>query len=67
MTGVDGADLLRQVRLQPDESDPNTLVLTPEYKAQVNEMHSRLEAQARTLKAGQAPGLILEDDGPNDN
>lgn len=58
MTGVDGADLLRQVQLQPDESDPSVLVLSPEYRAQVTEMHAKLEAQAKELQAQRGPRLI---------
>lgn len=53
MTGVDGADLLRQVRLQPDVSDPHVLVLDPDYKTQVRDMHAKLEAQAIELAAKQ--------------
>ena len=53
MTGVDGADLLRQVRLQPDPSDPNVLVLDGDYKQQVKEMHAKLEANALELAAKQ--------------
>lgn len=63
MTGVDGADLLRQVRLQADDSDPSTLVLTPEYKAQVKESHDKLEKQAEELKATQTPTLLFGGDG----
>lgn len=67
MTGVDGADLLRQVELLPDDSDPNVLVLSPEYKAQVAEMHSKLEAQANELHAQRRPKLLLGDDGADNN
>lgn len=67
MTGVDGADLLRQVELQPDESDPNVLVLSPEYRAQVAEMHAKLEAQAQELQAQRRPKLILGGDGSDSN
>lgn len=61
MTGVDGADLLRQVRVQVDDSDPETLVLTPEYKQQVNEMHEKLVAQAQELQAKRASKLLIDD------
>lgn len=67
MTGVDGADLLRQVELQPDEDDPSILVLSPEYKAQVAEMHAKLEAQAQELQAQRRPKLIFGDDDHNSN
>lgn len=64
MTGVDGADLLRQVRLQVSESDPEALVLTPAYEQQVKEMYAKLEAEALRLQAAQAPkGLIIGGDG----
>lgn len=59
MTGVDGADLLRQVQLVPDESDPHVLVLSPEYQQQVRETHAKLEAQAQELQAQRGPKLIL--------
>ena len=59
MMGVDGADLLRQVQLVPDESDPNVLVLSPEYQAQVKEAYAKYEAQAQELQAKRGPKLIL--------
>jgi len=49
MTGVDGADLLRQVRLVVDESDPDVLVLSPEYQKQVKESHEKLLQQVPEL------------------
>ncbi len=64
MTGVDGADLLRQVRLQVSESDPESLVLTSGYEQQVKESFAKLEAEAQRLQASQAPkGLIIGGDG----
>lgn len=65
--GLDGADLLRQVQLQPDESDPNVLVLSPEYQAQVKEAYVKYEAQAKELQAQRGPKLILGDDGSDNN
>lgn len=53
MTGIDGADLLRQVRMEPDASDPNVLVLTPEYQRMVKESFEKLEARAKELQATQ--------------
>jgi len=50
MTGVDGADLLRQVELEPDLSDVNTLVMTEEYKALVKDSHEKLLRQAEELQ-----------------
>lgn len=63
MTGVDGADLLRQVRLCADPADPSTLQLTPEYRQQVTDMHAKLEAQARELQAQQSGRRVIIDDG----
>jgi hypothetical protein len=51
LTGVDGGDLLRQVRLQADPTDPETLVLTPEYEKQVQDMHHKLLERAEELKS----------------
>lgn len=63
MTGVDGADLLRQVRLCADPDDASTLQLTPEYRQQVTDMHTKLEAQARELQAQQSGRRVIIDDG----
>lgn len=67
MMGIDGADLLRQVRLQPDESDPHVLVLDPEYERQVKETHAKYEAEAQQLAAARRPKLILGGDGSDNN
>lgn len=61
MTGVDGADLLRQVRLCPDPSDPSMLQLTPEYRQQVTDMHAKLEEQAHELQAAQSGRKVIID------
>lgn len=53
LTGVDCSDLLRQIRVVPDESDPHVLVLSPEYQKQVREMHEKMLDQARELQAQQ--------------
>ena len=50
MTGVDGADLLRQVELEPSEADPSVLVMTPAYVQLVKESHAKLERQAEELQ-----------------
>ena len=63
LTGVDCADLLRQVRVQADEGDPSTLVLSPSYQKQVKEMHAKLEAEAVALQAKSKPGLIIGGSG----
>ena len=65
MTGVDGADLLRQVRMIPDESDPNVLVLSPDYVQQVKESYAKLLQQAEELQARRGPKLILGGGGDN--
>lgn len=49
--GVDGADLMRQVRLVVDESTPDTVTLDPQYEAQVVEMHKKYLDDAELLKA----------------
>lgn len=67
LEGVDCADLLRQVRVVPDDSDPNVLVLSPEYQQQVKEMHEKLLQQAEQLQAARRPKLILGGDGSDNN
>lgn len=54
MTGVDIADPMRQVRMEPSADDPSVLVLTPAYEAQYKDMIAKLEAQADALIAAQA-------------
>ena len=56
LTGVDCSDLLRQVRVVPDESDPHVLVLSPDYERQVKEMHEKLLKQAREMQAAAQAG-----------
>jgi hypothetical protein len=51
MTGCDGADLLRQVRLQVSDKECDTLVLTPEYVKLVKQTHDELEKRAAELQA----------------
>lgn len=64
LLGVDGADLMRQVRLVVDGSNPDTVTLDPQYEKQVAEMHEkylndveRLKSQASTTDG---PKLIFE-------
>ena len=61
LLGLDGADLMRQVRLVVDESAPDTVTLCPEYAQQVVEMHKKYLEDAEKLQ-GQlpTPNLILE-------
>jgi hypothetical protein len=51
LEGVDCADLLRQVRVTSDDSDPHVLVLTPEYQIQVRDMHDKLLKEAHARQA----------------
>lgn len=64
LTGVDCADLLRQVKVVEDPNDPNTLVLSGGYQKQVKEMHEKMLQQARDLQASQTGNkFIITDDG----
>lgn len=64
MLGVDGADLMRQVRLVVDESTPDTMTLDPQYEKQVVEMHEKYLNDVERLKAqtsaADGPKLIFE-------
>lgn len=53
LMGVDCADLLRQIRVSPNESQ---LVLTPAYNKMIAEHHAQLvaEAEAKTSQANAA-------------
>jgi hypothetical protein len=51
LTGVDCADLLRQIRVVPDASDPHVLVLSQDYQKQVKEMHEKMLKQAHDMQA----------------
>ena len=59
LSGVDCADLLRQVRVVPDASDPHVLVLSPEYQRQVKEMHEKMLQQAREIQAAQSGNKFI--------
>jgi hypothetical protein len=66
LSGVDCADILRQVRVEVSNVDPNVLVLTPAYLQQVKEMHQKMVQEARDLQARSPAGprfLITGDDG----
>ena len=64
LLGVDGADLMRQVRLVIDESNSDTLTLDPQYEKQVAEMHEKYLSDAERLKTQTSnvdgPKLIFE-------
>lgn len=49
--GIDGADLLRQVRLVEDPQEEGTLVLDPAYISSVKEMHEKTLAEAAKKKS----------------
>lgn len=51
LLGIDGADLMRQVRLIVDESHPDTVTLCPEYEKQVAEMHKKYLEEAELLQS----------------
>lgn len=58
LLGVDGADLMRQVRLVVDEKDVDTVTLCPTYEKQVVEMHKKYLDDAEKLAAiSDRPGL----------
>jgi hypothetical protein len=50
LLGIDGADLMRQVRLVVDDSNPGTVTLDPNYESQVTEMHKKYLAEAESLR-----------------
>lgn len=41
LLGIDGADLMRQVRLTSDPADQENLILDPDYKKFVEESHQK--------------------------
>jgi hypothetical protein len=49
LLGVDGADLMRQVRLVVDDKEPDTVTLCPQYEKQVVEMHKKYLEDAEKL------------------
>jgi hypothetical protein len=51
LLGVDGADLMRQVRLTVDPNDSSTVTLDPQYEAQVADMHRKYLEEAEKLQA----------------
>jgi hypothetical protein len=53
LLGVDGADLMRQVRLVADQAEPDTLTLDPQYELQVVESHKKYLAEAEVLRSQQ--------------
>lgn len=64
LLGVDGADLMRQVRLTVDESSQETMTLCPEYEKMVEAQHKKYLEDAEKLKSqsqdSDVPKLIFE-------
>ena len=56
LTGTDCADHMRMVRLVADSSDPHTLVLSDEYKAQVEQIHQKYLAEIESHRSSQVTG-----------
>lgn len=68
LSGVDCADLLRQVRVVQDPNDPTNLVLSSEYQRQVEKMHEKMLQQAREIQASQLGNkYIISGDGSGHN
>lgn len=65
LMGFDVSDGLRQIRVVPDASDPNVLVLSADYQRQVKDMHDKMLQQAREIQASQTGNkfIITGDDG----
>ena len=57
LLGIDGADLMRQVRLIIDESQPGTVTLCPEYEKQVIEMHKKYLEDAEMLQSSKTESV----------
>jgi hypothetical protein len=63
LLGLDGADLMRQVRLVVDEKDTDTVTLCPTYEKQVVEMHKKYLDDVEKLTAmseSSRPGLSIK-------
>jgi hypothetical protein len=65
LTGVDCSDLLRQVRLVPEEGSSDTMTLSLGYMQQVKAQHQRLLDQARELSASQQAKRFIIPDEPS--
>lgn len=60
LTGVDCADLLREIRLRHCDTRNDTLVMTDAYVEHVKKSHEKLLAQAEELKAKRQAKLIID-------
>lgn len=59
LLGIDGADLMRQIRLRISDEDCNVLELSPEYVKQIDEWHKKLVEEAEAMKAAQANAKVF--------
>ena len=60
LTGVDCADILRQVRVVSDSTDDHVLVLSIDYERHVREMHDKMLQQARDIQSAHSgPRFIV--------
>ena len=63
LLGVDGADLMRQVRLVVDDKNSDTITLCPQYESLVHEQHRKYLEEAELLKQKQSeelPKIVFE-------
>ena len=58
--GVDGADLMRQVRLTQDPNDPESLTLDAEYESAVTKMHELYLAEAESKQKEASTSFTTE-------
>ena len=57
--GIDGADLMRQVRLVPDHTEPDTMTLDPAYVVAVEEMHQKYMSELNEKQAEEQANVDL--------
>ena len=58
LMGIDGADLFRQVRLVVDETNPDTLILDPEYEKLVERSFLKYLEDVQALQEKQSKIVI---------
>lgn len=59
LLGIDCVDIMRQVRIVPDASDPHVLVLSEAYQRDVKQMHDKLMAELNEKRAQEPSKLIV--------
>lgn len=67
LTGVDCVDIMRQVEMKPDESDPHVLVLSDDYIDMVRKQHESMlkfaekqrDAKKLLEEAANSSGIIV--------